>query len=87
MSAPSGFLDFSVAACDPSAAHMAAGGCSRAATECVISLHPRTTCLTNLRDQARPPDEAARATLPWRRLRTAKAMAESGLAEVATGFD
>ena len=85
--APSGFLDFSVAACDHSAADMPAGGCSRAATECVISLHPRATVLTDLRDQARPADEAARATLPWRRLRTAKAMAESGLAEVATGFD
>ena len=78
MRGTSGFLDFSVAACDHSAADMPAGGCSRAATECVIPLHPRATLLTDLRDQARPADEAARATLPGRRLRTAKATAESG---------
>ena len=31
---------------------MAAGRCSRAPTECVIPLHPRATCLTDLRDHA-----------------------------------
>ena len=31
---------------------MAAGGCSRAATECVIPAHSRATCLTDLRDHA-----------------------------------
>ena len=46
-----GLLGLSVA-CDHSAADMAAGGCSRAATECVIPLHPRATCLTDLRDHA-----------------------------------
>src|SRR6476661_7687031 len=46
-----GLLSCSVA-CDHSAADMAAGGCSRATTECVIPLHPRATCLTDLRDHA-----------------------------------
>ena len=46
-----GLLGFLVA-CDHSAADIAAGGCSRAATECVIPLHPRATCLTDLRDHA-----------------------------------
>ena len=46
-----GLLGFLVA-CDHSAADMAAGGCSRAATECVIPLHPRATVLTDLRDHA-----------------------------------
>src|SRR6476646_12055496 len=31
---------------------MAAGGCSRAPTECVIPLHSRATCLPDLRDHA-----------------------------------
>ena len=76
--APSGFLDFSVAACDHSAADMPAGGCSRTATECVIPLHPRATVLTDLRDQA--------VRLMKRRGQSpARAMAESDLAEVATG--
>ena len=48
---PVGLLRCSVA-CDHPAADMAAGGCSRAATECVIPLHPRATCLTDLRDHA-----------------------------------
>jgi hypothetical protein len=47
--ASSGLLDFLVA-CDHSAADMAAGGCCRAATECVIPLHSRATCLTDLGD-------------------------------------
>jgi hypothetical protein len=46
----SGFLDCSVN--DHSAADMAAGGRSCAATECVIPLHTRATCLTDLRDHA-----------------------------------
>jgi len=46
-----GLLSCSVA-CDHSAADMAAGGCSRAPTECVIPLHSRATCLTDLRDHA-----------------------------------
>ena len=37
---------------DHSAADMAAGGCSRTATECVIPLHPRATCLTDFRNHA-----------------------------------
>ena len=46
-----GLLGFLVA-CDHAAADIAAGGCSRATTECVIPLHPRATVLTDLRDHA-----------------------------------
>jgi hypothetical protein len=48
---PVGLLSFSVA-CDHPAADVASGGCSRAATKCVVPLHPRATCLTDLRDHA-----------------------------------
>ena len=47
-----GLLSFSVAACDHSAPHMPAGGCSRAATECIIPAHPRAAIAANLRDHA-----------------------------------
>ena len=53
---------------------MPAGGCSRAATECIIPAHPRATVLTDLRDHAvrlmkRPGDMA------WAEVATAKAKA------------
>ena len=48
---PVGLLGLSVA-CDHSAADMAAGGCSRTATESVIPLHPSAAVLTDLRDHA-----------------------------------
>ena len=47
--AQSGFLDFSVAS-DHSAADMAAGGCSYAATIDVV--HTRAACVPDLRDHA-----------------------------------
>ena len=48
---PVGLLGFSVA-CDHSAADVAAGGCSRATTECLIPAHPRAAVAANLRNHA-----------------------------------
>jgi hypothetical protein len=41
-----------VAASDDSAADVASGGCSRAATESLIPTHTRATVVTDLRDHA-----------------------------------
>ena len=68
---PVGLLGFLVAR-DHSAADIAAGRCGRAATKCIIPLHPRPTVLTDLRDHTVRLVKRQRATLPGLRMRRPK---------------